>query len=136
MYKKIIVPVDCGQLDKGEKILRQAGALIDPAGEIVLITVVEDMPAYLAIDVPIGLIEDAIEDGKTRLTELKTKTGIATRIEIRTGSPAREILAVANEAGADLIIVASHVPDFANYFIGATADRVVRHSKISVLVDR
>ena len=37
---------------------------------------------------------------------------------------------------ADLILIASHVPDFGNYFIGATADRVVRHSKCSVLVDR
>lgn len=37
---------------------------------------------------------------------------------------------------ADLIIIASHTPDFSNYFIGATADRVVRHAKCSVLVDR
>ncbi len=46
------------------------------------------------------------------------------------------ILAAAEAHGADLIILASHIPDFSNYFIGATADRVVRHAKCSVLVDR
>ncbi|MCL6709582.1 universal stress protein [Pseudomonas sp. R2.Fl] len=136
MYKKIIVPVDCGQLDKGEKILRKAAALLDTGGEIILLTVVEDMPGYLAVDLPVDIIENAIKDGKAKLVELKEKTGVAARVEIRTGAPAREIIAAAQEHGADLVIVASHVPDFSNYFIGATADRVVRHSKCAVLVDR
>lgn len=136
MYKKIIVPVDCGQLDKGEKILKKAAALLDTGGEIVLLTVVEDMPGYMAIDLPADIIQNAIKDGKAKLVELKEKTGIAAEVEIRTGAPAREILSAAQEHGADLVIVASHVPDFSNYFIGATADRVVRHSKCAVLVDR
>ncbi len=136
MYRKIIVPVDCGALDKGEKILRKAQALLDDGGEIVLLTVVEDVPGYLAIDVPIDMMEGAIEDGKQKLAELQTKTGIAACTELRRGHAAREIIAAAAEHGADLVIVGSHVPDFANYFIGATADRVVRHCKCSVLVDR
>lgn len=136
MYKKIIVPVDCGQLDKGEKILRKAASLLDAGGEIILLTVVEDMPGYLAIDLPVDVIEGAIKDGKAKLVEIKEKTGIEARVEIRSGAPAREILAAAGEHSADLIIIASHIPDLANYFIGATADRVVRHAKCSVLVDR
>lgn len=136
MYKKIIVPVDPAALDKGEKILRKAASLLDAGGEIVLLTIVEDLPGYLAIDVPVELIEGAIRDSKAQLVSLKEKTGIAARVEIRSGAPAREILAAAEDHAADLIIVASHVPDYSNYFIGATADRVVRHSKVSVLVDR
>ncbi|MBO3759337.1 universal stress protein [Ciceribacter sp. L1K23] len=136
MYKKIIVPVDCGQLDKGEKILRKASALLDAGGEIVMLAVVEDMPGYLAIDLPVDIVENAIKDAKAKLVELKEKTGIAARVEIRNGAPAREIIAAAQEHGSDLVIIASHVPDFGNYFIGATADRVVRHCKCSVLVDR
>ena len=58
------------------------------------------------------------------------------QIEIRQGSAAREILAAAEQQGADLIVVASHVPDMSNYFIGATADRIVRHAACSVLIDR
>lgn len=136
MYKKIIVPVDCGALDKGEKILTKAASLLDDGGEIVLLTVIEDMPGYLAIDLPVDIIENAVNDGKAKLKSLKEKTGLEVRVELRSGAPAREILAAASEHGADLIIIASHVPDIGNYFIGATADRVVRHSKCSVLVDR
>lgn len=136
MYKKIIVPVDCGQLDKGERIFKKAQSLLDEGGEIVLLTVIEDMPGYLAIDLPVDLIENAIDDGKAKLTGMRERLAIPARVEIRTGAPAREILAAASEHGADLVIIASHLPDLGNYFIGATADRVVRHAKCSVLVDR
>jgi len=136
MYKKIIVPVDPAAIDIGERILAKAKSLLDTGGEIVLLTIIEDIPGYLAIDVPVDLIEGAINDAKAKLVELKKKTEVTAQIEIRSGAPAREILATAVEHKADLIIVGSHVPDFSNYFIGATADRVVRHSKISVLVDR
>ena len=136
MYKKIIVAVDCGALERGEKILRKAQTLLDDGGEIVLLTVIEEMPGYMAIELPVDLIEGAIADGKSKLTGLREKTGIAARVELRSGHPAREIIAAAEEHVADLIIVASHVPSLSNYFIGATADRVVRHSKCSVLIDR
>ena len=136
MYKKIIVPVDPAAIAIGEKILTKAKSLLDDGGEIVLVTIIEDIPGYLAIDVPVDLIEGAINDAKAKLVTLKEKTGVAAHIEIRSGAPAREILATAEEHKADLIVVGSHVPDFSNYFIGATADRLVRHSKISVLVDR
>lgn len=136
MYKKIIVPVDPAAISIGERILTKAKSLLDAGGEIVLLTIIEDIPGYLAIDVPVDLIKGAINDAKAKLVELKEKTGVTAHIEIRSGAPAREILSTAEEHKADLIIVGSHVPDFSNYFIGATADRIVRHSKISVLVDR
>lgn len=136
MYKSIIVPVDTTALDKGEKILKKAASLLDAGGVVTLLTVVEDIPGYLALDVPVDLIENSIKEAKAKLVGLKETCGVDAKVEIRNGPPAREILAAAQEHGADLIIIASHVPDFSNYFIGATADRVVRHSKISVLVDR
>jgi nucleotide-binding universal stress UspA family protein len=136
MYKKIVVPVDMSAIEKGEKIIRKASGLLDAGGEIVLLNVVEQLPGYIAIDLPVDLIENAIKDGKAKLVELKERTGIQATVEIRSGPPAREILACAEEHHADLIIVASHTPDFTNYFIGATADRVVRHAKCSVLIDR
>lgn len=136
MYKNIIVPVDPAAVEIGERILGKAKSLLDDGGEILLLTIIEDIPGYLAIDVPVDLIEGAINDAKAKLVALKQKVDVNAHIEIRSGAPAREILATAEEHKADLIIVGSHVPDFSNYFIGATADRVVRHSKISVLVDR
>ncbi|MBB1248424.1 MULTISPECIES: universal stress protein [unclassified Rhizobium] len=136
MFKKIIVPVDIGQLDKGEKILRKAMELVDDGGVILLLNVAEDIPGYMTIELPADFIEASIREAVDRLKALNDKTGATAQIHTRVGSPAREILAVAEEQAADLVIIASHRPDFSNYLLGSTADRVVRHAKCSVLVDR
>ncbi|MDO6962706.1 universal stress protein [Rhizobium alvei] len=136
MYKKIIVPVDMGQLEKGAKILSKAKALLDEGGEIILLNIAEAVPGYLAIDLPVDFIENAVKDADVKLKELNQTCGTEAKIQVRVGSSAREILAAAEDLGADLIIIASHRPDFSNYLLGATADRVVRHAKCSVLVDR
>jgi nucleotide-binding universal stress UspA family protein len=53
------------------------------------------------------------------------------------GHVAEEILRVAKESGAELIVMASHQPNqLREFFIGSNADRVVRHSPVSVLVVR
>ncbi|MCM2291864.1 universal stress protein [Allorhizobium sp. BGMRC 0089] len=136
MYGKIIVPVDCDKIERGGSILKRAAALLNDGGEIVLLSVVEPVPAYLTIDIPQDILEGAVADSKARLEDLKARSGIAATVEVRIGPPAHEILAAANEHKADLIVIASHVPDFSNYLLGATADRVVRHAECSVLVDR
>ncbi|MDQ1185485.1 universal stress protein [Agrobacterium larrymoorei] len=136
MYGKILVPVDLSNASKAERAVKKAEKLLDQGGQIVLMNVVEDLPGYLAIDVPMDIIENAVKDAKSQLAVLKEKSPHIASTEIRSGAPAREILALAEEIGVDLIIISSHTPDFTNYFIGSTADRVVRHAKCSVLVDR
>jgi nucleotide-binding universal stress UspA family protein len=46
------------------------------------------------------------------------------------------ILGVAEDAGADLIVVGSHRPAMKDYLLGTNAGRVVRHAGYSVLVAR
>lgn len=136
MYRKIIVPVEIGQMEKGEKILAKATALLDDGGELILLNVTEDVPGYLAIDLPTDLIEMAVKQAEEALGQLKAKAGSNAKIEVRVGASAREIMEAATEHNADLIIIASHRPNFSNYLLGSTADRVVRHANCSVLVDR
>ena len=47
-----------------------------------------------------------------------------------------QILAFAEDMGADLIVVGSHRPAMKDYLLGTNAGRVVRHAKCSVLVAR
>ncbi|WP_111560984.1 universal stress protein [Rhizobium sp.] len=136
MYRKIIVAVEIGALANGEMTFRKAASLLDSGGEIILLNVVEDIPTYLGVDIPVDLIENAAKDAEEKLQGLIVSTGIPAKVEISHGRPASGILASAEANMADLIILSSHMPDFSNYFIGATADRVVRHAKCSVLVDR
>lgn len=136
MYRKIIVAVEIGALANGDMTFRKAASLLDSGGEIILLNVVEDIPTYLGVDIPVDLIENAAKDAQEKLQGLIVSTGIPARVEISHGRPASGIIASAEASQADLIILSSHMPDFSNYFIGATADRVVRHAKCSVLVDR
>lgn len=136
MFKKIIVAVDLAQVEKGRKIITRAKALLDEGGQIVLVNVIEDVPGYLTVELPADIVEKNRQNAIDMLKAMGLEAGGDTRIEVRSGPPARNILAAAEEHGADLIIVASHRPDFSNYLLGSTADRVVRHANISVLVDR
>ena len=136
MYQTIIVPVAMDQLERGEAILTRARHLRAEGGRIVLLNVVEDFQGYLAIDFPVELIEQEQDQARLKLEALRNRLGISADIEVRYGGAAREIIKAAEEHSADLVIVASHRPGIANYLIGATADRVVRHSPVSVLVDR
>jgi nucleotide-binding universal stress UspA family protein len=47
-----------------------------------------------------------------------------------------EILRVAEEVAADLIVAGSHRPAMRNYLLGTNASRAVRHARCSVLVAR
>ena len=136
MYQTIIVPVAMDQLERGEAILERARHLRAEGGRIVLLNVVEDFQGYLAIDFPVELIEQEQDQARLKLEALRNHLVISADIEIRYGGAAREIIKAAEELSADLVIVASHRPGIANYLIGATADRVVRHCPVSVLVDR
>ena len=136
MYQTIIVPVAMDQLERGEAMLTRARHLRAESGRIVLLNVVEDFQGYLAIDFPVELIEQEQDQARLKLEALRNRLGISADIEVRYGGAAREIIKAAEELSADLVIVASHRPGIANYLIGATADRVVRHSPFSVLVDR
>lgn len=136
MYRKIIVPVDMGQLERGESILKKAVALLSEGGKILLLNVAEDLPSYLTIELPADFVTQAVDDARAHLASMAKAAGVEVEVGVRVGSPAREILAAADEWQADLVIIASHRPNLGNYLLGATADRVVRHSKCSVLVDR
>ena len=76
MYKKIIVPVEMGQLEKGQKILAKAKALLDTDGEIVLLNVAENIPGYLTIDLPPDFIGNSVKEAEERLNARALEQGL------------------------------------------------------------
>jgi nucleotide-binding universal stress UspA family protein len=136
MYKIIIAAVDIAKFDRAKRILCRAAALLDEGGEIILLSVIEDVPSYLVAGLAQDYVDRAILSAQQKLDELCRSTGIRAVVEIRAGKPAAAILTVANERSADLIVLGSHVPDISNYFLGDNADRIVRHARCSVLIDR
>jgi nucleotide-binding universal stress UspA family protein len=71
------------------------------------------------------------------VVERLTKLGITTQVSIPDSVPAQGILDAADEHQADLIIMGSRGRGtFANLLLGSTSERVLRYSKVPVLVAR
>lgn len=136
MYSKILVPMDLSQVETGMKAIKIARKLIDDDGKIILINVVEDIPTYIAAELPVGIFDESKNQALAELKKAAKSVGLKADIEVRSGRAAPAILDAAEEYGVDLIVIASHRPGLADYFLGSTSSRVVRHAQCPVFIDR
>lgn len=137
MFNSIIVAVALDHENVASGLLDRAEKLVDPAGTIRVVTVVEPIPAYVTAELPPEVFDSHVKAAEAALAALSaSRTGFPIVTELRLGGPAAEIMAAAEEHGADLIMVASHKPGLSTYFIGSTAAKVTRHAQCSVLVVR
>ena len=139
MIKTILVPIDVAETEAGAAALELVQNLAKGHdGKIVLLSVVEQVPTYVAAQLPPGVHEQALAHADARLKEIAAAQGLAETAEVvvREGHPSTEILEYAKKIGAGMIVIASHNPGLADYFLGSVAARVVRHAHCSVLVAR
>ncbi len=136
MYKNIIVAVDLAHGDAGKALLARANKLVDEGGTIRLLHVIEDVPSYIAAELPRDLNDRRQAEAKVELGLLTQGAGANVNSEVRMGAASSQILQCAEDTDADLIMIASHRPGLSDYFIGSTAARVVRHAQCSVLISR
>lgn len=141
MYKKILLPLDLHEESSWRSALPAVLELCTAFGaELHVLTVFPDLPIgmyrlHLPDDTEHHLAEAAAE-GLASFAAEHVPEGIAVFRHVRTGGVYRAILEAAEELGVDLIAMASHRPEMGDYLIGPNAARVVRHSRISVLVVR
>ena len=136
MYKNIIVAIDLGHGEAGKELIARARSLVDEGGTIRLIHVLEDVPSYIAAELPRDLSDRRQAEAKVELNLMAKELSGNSTAEVRTGAPASQILQAAEDHAADQIMIASHRPGISDYFIGSTAARVVRHAQCSVLITR
>ena len=137
MYKNILVAVEPTHAEKHEQALKMAMNLgEDVNSEITALTVIEPMPIHLAAVDESGEQEKVA--GQNAMAALRKFVGPLSEIKtvIQHGSAAAEILDYAKDKRIDCIVIASHKPGLRDYFLGATAARVVRHAACSVHVLR
>lgn len=136
MYKSILVPIDLSDVEKGKASLNKAKHMGDDGCRIRLLNVVEDIPSYVAAELPTGLVDRSKKNAKETLDGIAGSCSFPVEVEVRAGHAKTSILDAADNFGADLIIIGSHRPGLQDYLLGSTAARVVRHSTCSVLVVR
>jgi nucleotide-binding universal stress UspA family protein len=135
MYKNILIPIALDQERDTTDALAVARQLLAEGGRITLLSVVEEVPAYVAEYVVIKPADKVLRDAKARLEE-DAKDEPDVKTDVVSGHAAVSITKFAEEHGVDLIVVASHRPGVQEYFLGSTAARVVRHAPCAVHVVR
>lgn len=141
MYKTILLPIDLGDPSSWSKALPTTLELAKTfKAEIVVMTVVPDFGMTMVGEFfPDDFEGKATAEGDRRLHAFIAEhvpDGIVAHTRVAHGSIYREILTASQEAGADLIVMASHRPELRDYLLGPNAARVLRHAACSVLVVR
>ena len=135
MYKNILIPVALDHELEIKKTLAIARELLTQGGQITLLSVIEEVPAYVAEYVVVKPVDKITQDARKRL-EKDVKGESDVKCQVVSGHAAVSITKFAEEQGVDLIVIASHRPDVEDYFLGSTAARVVRRAPCSVHVVR
>jgi universal stress protein A len=139
--RKILVPLDFS--DDSQRALHYGLALAATVqAQVALLTVIEDSfpyPELFAWDHPDedfykSMRERALHHMEELLQGAASPGGSVERLVVR-GRPRHEIVAVAKDIGADLIVLARHGSSGIRHaFMGSTAESVLRHASRPVLV--
>lgn len=140
MYKSIVVPVDLSEVELWQPAIDKAVALAKlSGGRVTLVNVVPIMPVMMLDTVPVSYEAEVAEKAESTILEIAAKVDLpAARVgtSVRIGGIYHEVLEVATSVEADLVVVGSHRPAMATYFLGSNATAIVRHAMCSVLVVR
>lgn len=141
MYEHILLPVDLEDEHSWSAALPKAVALARCfEARLTLMTVVPDFGmALVAQYFPQDYQEKVVEEARGRLRGFAREhvpAGVEAETVVAYGRIYEEIMHTARHLGADLIVMASHRPELADYLLGPNAARVVRHAERSVLVVR
>lgn len=135
MHHHILVPVALDHEAMVGRKIELARRLLAQGGRMTLLTVLEDVPGFVAefVDMkPENHIRQRVRE------RLEAAAGGAEDIacDVITGKAGIAISRYAAEHDVDLIVVGSHKPGVEDYFLGSTASRVVRRAPCSVHVLR
>lgn len=135
MYHKILVPISFDDDAKIRAAMDVARTLAAEGANIILLHVMEHIPAYAMHYMPPDLTEATRGGILDELEKLADDLPNARGVLVE-GHAGRTILDYAAEKKVDCIVIASHRPGMADFLLGSTAAQVVRHADCAVMVLR
>ena len=135
MYNNILLPISFEGRRDSLGAIAVAEGLASPGAKITMLHIMDPIPGYASTYMP---SEFRAHQRKELLADLSNLArGVrGAECEVIDGHAGREIVDWAEVHHNDLIVMASHRPGIEDYFLGATAARVVRHARRSVHVLR
>ena len=138
MFNQIVVPVDFAHASTAGRVVATARANLKEGGHLLLIHVLEPLPAVVA-----GQLSKELLDNRDKEAEASMKAMVAdlslppnTKLVIETGRPWRVIVEHITDPVNQAIVMAGHSPKFSDVLLGSVASQVVRHAPCSVMVLR
>jgi nucleotide-binding universal stress UspA family protein len=139
--KRIVVAADGSPASS--QGLEQVADLATRVGAKVVVVFVRHLPATAMIAPGMGdpTIVETLDEQEAGVRQEAARAlgtaGVDWEIVVRAGSPGEEIVQVADESGADLVVVGSNRhSSLHNLFLGSTAAYLAAHSEAPVLVMR
>lgn len=141
MYNKILVPIDITEKSLAHLVMSHIQYLAEyENAHIHFLAIIPTVPFYTTMGFGFAEKADSEQENVTKqLAEIIKEFNIPTNkysAQVLMGTPRDEILRVAEEVSADLIVIGSRRPGMSTYFLGSTASMVIQNSKISVLTVR
>lgn len=137
MYRRIMVPVDLAHLDRLEKALTTAGDLAKLYRiPVTFVGVTSTAPSEVA---------RTPEEYSARLTQFGADQAEKHGLSVATAAlvshdPAvdldNELRRAVEDSGADLVVMASHLPGLPEHLFSSHAGALASHAKVSVFVVR
>lgn len=140
MFKKFLIPIDLTEPDMTKQALDEALPIAKGTdAQLRLVNVQSLVPVAFIDYIPPNFDEELRTAAEQEIAEIAAGIDYPqSRIStvVRFGAIYPEVLAEAEEWGADLVVVSSHRPAMSTYLLGSNAKTIVRHAKCSVLVVR
>lgn len=141
MYNKILVPIDITEKSLAHLVMSHIQYLAEyEKAHIHFLAIIPTVPFYTTMGFGFAEKADSEQENVTKqLAEIIKEFNIPSNkysAQVLMGTPRDEILRVAEEISADLIVIGSRRPGMSTYFLGSTASMVIQNSKISVLTVR
>lgn len=137
MYKLIMIPVDLEHPDTLEKALSVGDDLAKHyQAELYVVGVTHSAPGVVAhnpSEYAQKLQAFAADQTAKRGTEFKSKAVVSHDPAVDLDD---KLMQAASDIGADLIVMASHIPGFVDYLFASKAGYLASHTSLSVFIVR
>ena len=139
VYKRLLVAIDLGS-QSAQIAVKAVSIARTQQAEIHLLHIVEPLSLALGSEMPLdtsSLQEEISQQSETAITELAQSLKIPfNHCHVAAGRPDKSIPSIANDIGADLIVIGSHARWGLDLVFGTTTDGVVHAASCDVLAIR
>lgn len=147
MFKNIVVATDGSKHSENASSIGLEIAKLT-SGKVTTLYIADSGRYIVPVDVSYNIADDVIKSVKRsvldegeaalrRVEEKALEAGVPVESKLVEGNPADDIIKTAGELGADLIVMGSiGKTGIEKFLLGSVAEKVVRNSKIPVLVVR